>query len=121
MVKIAKEYYYLIASNAHKTRGINIIESSKTEEDDDIILVSKEHDPEAILILRETFNSLSKDARQVIDFLLDAPEDLLRVLKTEKSNKLSVKRFRKLMISSWGAKKSRKIFWELTQLMKSLR
>lgn len=114
-------YAYLVAANAHKVEIIDTIETKEEFEEfrKEIILKSSSN-PETAYILKESFSNLSSEAKQVIKFVFDAPEDLLQVLSPAKANKVSVRKFRNLVYSSFGSKISKSIFREVKKWLKEM-
>lgn len=114
-------YAYLVAANAHKIEIVDTIETQEEFEEfrKEIILKSSSN-PEMSYILKESFSNLSDEAKQVIRFIFDAPEELLKVLAPAKANKVSVRKFKNLLYSSFGSKVAKSIFREVKKWLREM-
>lgn len=113
-------YSYLTALNILEKglKTIDTIEIDFSSENEDLILES-DCDIEAKIIIKDSFFKLSSEAKAVIHFLLETPEECLEVLKPQKYNKLSVRKIRKLIRNAWRSKsKAELIVKEIRQWLK---
>ena len=113
-------YDYLLASKLTEIRVVDTIEADFSEENKNIILQST-NNPEKITILRDNFNALSDDTKQLIKFILDIPDEALEILNCEGQDKISLPKTRRLFKNAFGKNRARKIFREIKKWLNELR
>lgn len=65
---------------------------------------SKIMNPEVLLLKRESFNSLSTEAKEIILTIINCPEEMLHIFKTKEKNVLSKKVARQYFHKKWRSK-----------------
>lgn len=113
-------YDYLLASKLTEIRVVDTIEADFSEENKNIILHST-NNPEKITILKDNFNALSDDTKQLIKFILDIPDEALEILNCEGQDKISLPKTRRLFKNIFGKNRARKIFREIKKWLNELR
>lgn len=103
MSKTTKSFPYLCAINILQNRFKYIItnELEQSEHPDEIILPSEEINPEKMLIKKEEYESLSIEAREIIQTLINCPEEIFEVFKTEHIKKISKRQITKIFADIW--------------------
>lgn len=126
-------YCYLTALNYRDAEStfelVDVVESNEddiTSDDRGVVITSKQLSPEEVIIERQTFEQLSREARELISFILNAPEQCLELLKTPsgKSNKISIRQIRRLLTNSHRSKnvsRANRIISEVRLWLKSLK
>lgn len=74
------------------------------EDGGNFILKSPALNPERMLIRKESLESLSSEALEMIDTILNAPDEILDLLKTPKSRRITKPRVRKYFYSVWNSR-----------------
>lgn len=81
---------------------INTVEHN--EEEGTIILKSKKLNPETLLLKKQQFNNLSEEAKEIIQLILNAPNEILELIKTPQQNRITKTRLRKYFSILWHSK-----------------
>jgi hypothetical protein len=79
---------------------INTIETEDSEVDGFIIIPS-EVNPEIMLIKKQNYENLSNEAKEVIDIILNSPQEVIDVFSTPKLKMISIKMLREALITCW--------------------
>jgi len=101
MPKKIKANHYITAFNIIYGANLSINTVEHDEEEGLIILKSETLTPEKILIRKQSFNSLSEEAKEVIQLILNSPSEILDLLKTPKQKRITKVKIRKYLITSW--------------------
>jgi len=75
--------------------------------DDDgggFVLQSPSLNPERLLIRKQAIESLSAEALEMIDTVLNAPDEILDLLKTPKTGRITKPRVKRYFYSVWNSK-----------------
>lgn len=121
-----KGYHRLVALNVlHNPDGFQeYFELSTSFDEDDyqgFSLPTMDDNPEARAILRESYERLSKESREILLIMAEIPEELLGLIKTNvynKINKTLVRRF--LRRVGYGPMVINKAFREIQGLLRTM-
>lgn len=79
--------------------AVNTVEHG--EEEGTVILKSEKLNPEILLLKKQQFNNLSKEAKEVIQLILNAPTEILEMIKTPKQNRITKVCLKKYLTKNW--------------------
>lgn len=102
-----KDYNYLIVYNLlnNKTKIIITNESYKSEYKEEIILQSENLNQEELTIKNNIYESLSNEAKELINIIINSPKELFELLLlTPKKKIISFKKFKEIMYEYWNSK-----------------
>ena len=101
MANKTNEFNYLIVYNYLKD-GIQTISTieNQDEESTEIILPSNEN-PENILIKKQNYQNLSNEAKEVINIILNSPQEVMDLFLTPKKREVSISRLKTILTKSW--------------------
>lgn len=111
------DYTLLVIKYSSEMRILNTVENFDPENEE--VIIKSRIDIESDLIRRDLFDKLSEEAKSVIRFILNAPDECTEILKAEKYNKISVMKFRNLLKNAWNGK-AEKITREIKLWLKEL-
>lgn len=99
----ANEFNYLAAYNILRGfKPISTIESStEDDETDEIILKSNIPDPEKRLLKIGEFESLSEEAKEMVNTIINAPPEFFNLIKTPKRSLISKRMLKTLFVELW--------------------
>lgn len=98
--KVLANHYITAFNIAYgKTLSINTVEHD--DEEGLVILKSEMLTPSEILIKKQSFNSLSKEAKEVIQLILHSPSEILDLLKTPRQKRITKVKVRKYLTLLW--------------------
>lgn len=92
---------YIKAFNVIYGKKLSINTVEHNDEEGLVILKSETLTPEKILIRKQLFNSLSKEAKEVIQLILNSPSEILDLIKTPKQKRITKIRIRQYLNRSW--------------------
>ncbi len=121
-MKTADDYIYLAVWNALQpmasicVTGLDELEEHETE----IMIADDTYNPEKILLKKDAFDSLSDEAKYLLRIILDAPQELIEVLYTQKYKKTSKARIKKFLLKRlhWNRLKVNKAFREIKKYLR---
>jgi len=121
-MKTADDYIYLAVWNALQpmasicVTGLDELEEHETE----IMIADDTYNPEKILLKKDAFDSLSDEAKYLLRIILDAPQELIEVLYTQKYKKTSKARIKKFLLKClhWNRLKVNKAFREIKKYLR---
>jgi len=79
---------------------INTIESIHTE----IVLASKIPNPEKLFLKKESYDKLSNEAKEIIETVLDCPQEIFELLYVPKFKRMTKRRIRIYFRAAWRSK-----------------
>jgi hypothetical protein len=123
MSKKTNMHNYISFYNIMKgIKTVSTIESSTDyNEDDEIVLQSNVIDPERLLIKKSEFQNLSRDAKEIIDQIINAPPEFFDLIKTPKRGIISKGMLLHLFSDLWHSEFSvREVFKEIEEWIKTL-
>lgn len=110
MAKKVQHFHYLCALQIMKN-NILVVKTNEIEKEDDeefesneVILPSKNINPEEIAIKKQNFELLSDEAKEVIETILNGPEEILESFKTSKIKKFSKNKIKEFFYNIWKSK-----------------
>ena len=92
---------YIKAFNVIYGKNLSINTVEHDDEDGFVILKSEMLTPEKILVRKQLFNSLSEEAKEVIQLVLNSPSEILDLIRTPKQKRITKVKIRKHLIRSW--------------------
>ena len=94
-MKQVKQHNYLLAWQIlkYQPKQLSVIESTtdENEEHKEIICPSKQYTPEEQLLKKDSFDSLSTDAREMILAICNGDDNILNFIKTPQKKRYSKK------------------------------
>jgi len=107
MANKANEYNYLIVYNYIKDgclQNINTIEVQNSDlPEDGIILNTEQENPEDFLIRKDEYNHLSTEAKEIINIILNSPQEILELFITPKRKNISISRLKVILSKCWNS------------------
>lgn len=102
MANKTNEYFYLVALQ-YIRQGIATVDTCEayTEEDDDSIILRSTTDPEKEVMKRDSYEKLSDEAKEVIDIVLNAPQEIAALFQTPKTRKVSARLLKNVLVRTW--------------------
>jgi hypothetical protein len=83
-------------------------------------LISKQLSPEEAVIKQDSFDKLSKEARDIVNFILNQPNEILEILSTPKTKKITKNSILKHLVNIFHSKfLANKILKEISDFVKS--
>lgn len=80
------------------------------------------HDPEELLIRKDNYQNLSREAQEIIQTILESPKEVLSLITTSKLGLFSKRVLKKyLMKKGWREKEVNEVFTELSVYVNGLR
>jgi hypothetical protein len=67
-------------------------------------LPSKLPSPEEIVIKKQLFQKLSREAKEVIGIILEAPDEIVDLIKTREQKRITKRRIKDHLIKTFGGK-----------------
>lgn len=96
------DYTLLVIRYSNEVKVLNTVEYFDLENEE--VIARSKINLEEDLINRDLFAKLSEEAKSVIYFILNSPDECSEILKAEKYNKISVLKFKILLKNAWNGK-----------------
>jgi hypothetical protein len=65
---------------------------------------SKLPSPEEIVIKKQLFQQLSQEAKELINIILDAPDEIVELIKTREQKRITKRKIKDHLIKTFGGK-----------------
>jgi hypothetical protein len=102
----ANEFNYLIVYNYLK-EGIQTVSTSENLDKEDLskeeIILKSEINPENLYIKQENYQQLSAEAKEVIDIILNSPQEVLNLFLTPKRKHVSIAKLKTILAHCWNS------------------
>ncbi|MFB5622467.1 MAG: hypothetical protein ACE5RH_00560 [Nitrosarchaeum sp.] len=96
------EFNYLAAYNILcGLKPVSTIESSTEDDSNEIILSSTSPDAEKRLMKIGAFESLSEEAKEIINIIINAPPEFFNLITTPKRSLISKRMLKTLFVDLW--------------------
>ena len=121
MANKANQFNYLVVYNYIKY-GIELINCLEYDsEEEGIIVQAVSSNPEKEFMKRESYERLSDEAKEVIDIVLNSPQEIIDFFTTSKQRKISASLLKNILIKTWKSKFIvENVFHELRQFVNGL-
>ena len=118
--KATNLYAYLTIYQTMKYGDIPYFEQSTPRENQKEIMLPSSSNQERDVIKKDLFTKLSSEAKEVINIVLNSPNEILETFKTPKYGIISRNKIKKYLISNgWKTKFVEKVFSELKEFVMS--
>lgn len=115
-----EEWAYLCAARAvSPTAHIPISHTGEEEEDSPFITLESKSNEESAIIFKDMVAHLSKDARQIVQLILDTPEEVAGLIGTMKSGEITARSLVLFLHEywAWGKKRIDRAFWDIREML----
>lgn len=103
MANKVNEYSYLIVYNYIKDGIKNIPTTEAIENEETDIILPSTIDPEKELIKKDNYSKLSVEAKEIINIILNSPQEVLELFITPKRKNISLVKLKEILIKSWNS------------------
>jgi hypothetical protein len=97
------EYNYLVVYNYIREGAKNIPTTEVIEDETNDIILPCPINPEEQLIKKQNYNRLSSEAKEVINIILNSPQEVIELFMTPKLKKISLIRLKRILAKSWNS------------------
>lgn len=99
-MKKAKSFNYLIVYN-YLRYGCKKVNTMETIDEEGEYILKSPLNPEKELIKKDSYQKLSREAKEIINIVLNSPQDVLELFLNPKRKNISLKRLKQVLIVNW--------------------
>ena len=116
--KATNLYSYLTVYQTMRYGDIPYFEQSVPRENQEEIMLPSSSNQERDIIKKDLFAKLSSEAKEIINIVLNSPNEILEIFKTPKYNLISRNKIKEYLVSNgWKTKSVKKAFSELKEFV----